>query len=95
MNIKNFKNFYLKIAEHPLYNDPTLKIFADTYLNSNQKTIYKLYYKYVFRTDIVRRHIKENYPWLLKKSKFFSNNMIPLFLSIEHILLEYVVLKSF
>lgn len=74
MNIKNFKNFYLNISEHPLYKDPTLKIFADTYLNSNQKSIYKLYYKYVFRVDVVRRHIKENYPWLLKKSKFSWNN---------------------
>ncbi len=74
MNIKKFKDFYLKIAEHPLYKDPTLKIFADTYLNSNQKTIYKLYYKYVFRVDVVRKHIKENYPWLLKNSKFSWNN---------------------
>ena len=73
MNLTGIKTQY-NLENNFLYKDVILSKFANVFLSSKQASIYKLYHKYVFRSDVVEKHITETYPWHFKNSKFSWDN---------------------
>lgn len=69
-NLNTIKNFY-NIEDNTLYKNTYLKLFANTFLSSEQKSEYKLYHQYVFRSNIVKEGIL-TYDYYLIKDKEFA-----------------------